>query len=117
MKTVYSIKSAIITKHIKNNSLLFPLKRENIFPLIFVRKYVYSQTQQQQTRETIKYVTWLKKKNRVPKVQANSRPFNVTKDSVHYFTFYSSKVHVIQNETKAERLLTLSPFVVTINAD
>lgn len=77
---------------------------------------MYSQTQQQQTRETIKYVTWLKK-NRVLKVQANSRAFIVTKDRAHYFTFYSSKVHVIQNETKGERLLILSPFVVTINAD
>lgn len=118
MKTVYSIKSAIITKHKEFSPL--PLEEGKHFPLdliYFVRKYVYSQTQQQQTRETIKYVTWLKKKNRVLKVQANSRPFNVTKDSVHYFTFYSSKVHVIQNETKAERLLTLSPFVVTINAD
>lgn len=42
-----------------------PLEEGKHFPLdliYFVRKYVYSQTQQQQTRETIKYVTWLKKK-------------------------------------------------------
>lgn len=95
-----------------------PLEEGKHFPLDFrtqVRVFSNTAATNQRNHQICNMVK--KKKNRVLKVQANSRPFNVTKDSVHYFTFYSSKVHVIQNETKAERLLTLSPFVVTINAD